>query len=136
MPGCRAARPALGIVTVFGLIVCASLVAVDGDTLRCDGRLLRLLGEGTPFVSGIDTAELRSARCQEELDLARQAKKRLAELVANQPLRIVAEGTDRTRNKRPLVNVYLPDGREVGQVLLQEGLAHEWRPDRKIDWCP
>ena len=120
---------------MLGLIVCASLVAVDGDTLRCDGQLLRLLGEGTPFVSGIDTAELRSARCQHELDLARQAKKRLEDLVVGKPVRIVAEGTDRTRNKRPLVNIYLPDGREAGQVLLEEGLAREWHPGRKNDWC-
>ena len=42
------------------LIVCASLTVSDGDTLKCDGQLLRLLGEGTPHVVGIDTPELRT----------------------------------------------------------------------------
>jgi len=37
------------------LLTCASLTAVDGDTVRCDGQLMRLLGGGIPFVWGIDT---------------------------------------------------------------------------------
>ncbi|MBB4255736.1 hypothetical protein FHT69_006627 [Rhizobium sp. BK008] len=33
------------------LIVCAT-TAIDGDTVKCDGQNMRLLGEGVPFVSG------------------------------------------------------------------------------------
>jgi hypothetical protein len=49
---------------IAAVIVCASLTAVDGDTVRCDGQLMRLLGQGVPFVSGIDTPEIGShAKC-------------------------------------------------------------------------
>lgn len=116
------------------LIVCATLTVSDGDTLKCDGQLLRLLGEGTPHVVGIDTPELRTWKCEKERRLAKLAKFRLKELVAG-PVKIVAVGADDTPAKRPLVNVYLKDGREAGKTLLREGFAREWRKGRKVDWC-
>ena len=64
------------------LLVCASLTAVDGDTARCDGQLLRLLGEGVPFRTGIDTPEIGShAKCLKERKLALLAKARLKEIL-------------------------------------------------------
>jgi endonuclease YncB( thermonuclease family) len=60
---------------------------------------------------------------------------RLKDLVTGQTLRIVSEGKDATPKHRPLVNVYLPDGKEVGQIMLKEGFARPWHPHRKIDWC-
>lgn len=42
---------------IAGVILCASLTAVDGDTVKCDGQNMRLLGEGVPLVSGIDTPD-------------------------------------------------------------------------------
>ncbi len=61
-------------------------------------------------------------------------KFRLQEMIEGKKnLRIEAKGRDRFG--RPLVNVYLPDGREVGKELIREGFAREWRKGRKIDWC-
>ena len=120
---------------IASLIICAHLAVVDGDTLKCDGQLLRLLGEGTPFVSGIDTAELRTWRCQKERKLAHLARMRLKELVTGRTLKIVAKGRDDTPKHRPLVNVYLSDGREVGKILLKEGFARPWHPHQHVDWC-
>jgi len=37
------------------------------------------------------------------------------------------------RFDRPLVVLRLPDGRTIGRVLLDEGLAVEWRPGRSFD---
>jgi hypothetical protein len=31
-------------------ISCASLIVIDGDTIKCDGQNMRLLGGGVPFV--------------------------------------------------------------------------------------
>lgn len=31
---------------IAGLILCASLTVVDGDTVKCDGQNMRPLGEG------------------------------------------------------------------------------------------
>lgn len=117
------------------LVVCATLVVSDGDTLKCDGQLLRLLGEGTPFVSGIDAPELRKWKCEKERKLAKLARHRLKELVVGKNIRIIAKGYDDTPARRPLVNVYLSDGSEVGQRLLREGFAREWRANHKVDWC-
>lgn len=138
----------IGSVVILGLlssapahsgqgVACASLVVVDGDTIKCDGQNMRLLGGGVPFKSGVDAPEIGSrAKCDYERDLALKAKARLKELLLAGVPRIEDSGArDRTQSRRPLVNIYLPDGREVGQVLMSEGLAREWRPKHRIDWC-
>ncbi len=114
------------------LLVCASLTVSDGDTLRCDGQLLRLLGSGVVNEVGIDTPELRTWKCQKERRLAKLARNRLRELLDGETPKIVVEGSDRFG--RPLVNVYV-DGKELGAQLLREGFAREWRKGHKVDWC-
>ncbi|WP_341769545.1 thermonuclease family protein [Agrobacterium pusense] len=118
-------------------VACASLVVIDGDTINCDGQNMRLLGGGVPFKSGVDAPEMGSrAKCEFERDLAMKTKARLKELLLAGVPRIEDSGArDRTQSRRPLVNIYLPDGREAGQVLMSEGLAREWRPKHRIDWC-
>lgn len=121
-------------MAVGAIIFCMVLSVYDGDTVRCDGQRLRLLGEGTVDVRGIDTPELSRKRCERELDLGRQAKARLKQLIDGKKVKIVSFGPGRG-DTRPLVNIYLPDGREAGQILLKEGHARVWLPDRKNDWC-
>ncbi|KNY36120.1 nuclease [Agrobacterium sp. SUL3] len=118
-------------------VSCASLIVIDGDTIKCDGQNMRLLGGGVPFKSGVDAPETGSrAKCDYERDLATKAKVRLKELLLDGVPRIEDSGArDRTQSRRPLVNIYLPDGREAGQVLMGEGLAREWRAKHRIDWC-
>ncbi|WP_236771154.1 thermonuclease family protein [Agrobacterium tumefaciens] len=125
------------ILTAGQGVSCASLIVIDGDTIKCDGQNLRLLGGGVPFKSGVDAPEMGSrAKCDYERDLALKAKARLKELLLAGVPRIEDSGArDRTQSRRPLVNIYLPDGREAGQVLMSEGLAREWRPKHHIDWC-
>lgn len=122
---------------IAGLILCATLTAVDGDTIKCDGQNMRLLGEGVPFVSGIDTPEIGShAKCIKERKLALIAKGRLKELLAEKGLRVVLSGSiDRTQSHRPLVNIYRTNGEEIGTKLLREGFARTWNPGRRNDWC-
>ncbi|TBA16305.1 thermonuclease family protein [Rhizobium ruizarguesonis] len=120
-----------------GLIICASLTAVDGDTVKCDGQNMRLLGEGVPFVSGIDTPEIGShAKCLKERKLALIAKDRLRELLAEKGLRVMFSGVaDKTPSHRPLINVYRANGEEIGKKLLREGIARPWAPRQRNDWC-
>lgn len=67
---------------MIGLLVCASLTAVDGDTVKCDGQNLRDMGDGAPFVSGYDTPEIgKNADCDAENALGEKAKRRMAELL-------------------------------------------------------
>lgn len=119
------------------LIVCASLSAVDGDTIKCDGQNMRLLGEGVPYVSGIDTPEIGShAKCMKERKLALIAKGRLKELLAEKGLRIEWSGAvDKTPSHRPLVNIYRANGEEIGKKLLLEGFARSWALGQRNDWC-
>ena len=36
------------------ILSCSPLVAVDGDTIKCSGQNMRLIGDGIPCRSGID----------------------------------------------------------------------------------
>lgn len=125
------------ILTAGQGVSCASLIVIDGDTIKCDGQNMRLLGGGVPFKSGVDAPEMGSrAKCDYERDLALKAKARLKELLFAGVPRIEDSGArDRTQSRRPLINILLPDGREAGQVLMSEGLAREWRAKHRIDWC-
>lgn len=117
------------------ILVCASLSAVDGDTVKCDGQNLRDMGDGAPFVSGYDTPETgRNADCDRENALGKKAKRRMAELLLTPGL-IIEDSGKIDRFDRPLVVLRLPDGRTIGSVMLAEGLAVEWRPGGDFDWC-
>lgn len=121
------------------ILICAQLKVLDGDSIKClpSGQNMRLLGEGIPFVSGIDTPEIGShAKCLKERKLALLAKARLKEILAEGGLTIEFYGVrDKTPSHRPLVNIYDKRGNEVGQTLLKEGFAREWRPGHRNDWC-
>lgn len=120
---------------MFSLLICASLSAVDGDTVKCDGQNLRDMGDGAPFVSGYDTPEIGDrAGCEQERALGILAKRRMAELIRTPGL-LIEDSGEIDRYDRPLVVLRLPDGRTIGSVLLAEGLAVEWRPDSDFDWC-
>ena len=118
------------------LLICLALVAVDGDTIKCDGVNMRDMGDGAPFVSGYDTPEIWSAKCDRELELGREAKARMEELLETPGVQVWDSGeVDDTQSHRPLVWVKLPDGRTAGGILMSEGLARKWTPDYRADWC-
>lgn len=120
---------------LYTLMTCAALFVYDGDTVRCDGQLLRMLGDGAPNVAGVDTPELGAhADCDLEHQLGVLAAARLAELLALPGLTIEDSGV-RDRYGRPLVKLRLANGRTAGQILIDEGHASEWRPGARIDWC-
>ena len=43
---------------MLDLTVCLTLMAVDGDTVKCNEQNLRDMGDGAPFVSGFDAPEI------------------------------------------------------------------------------
>jgi endonuclease YncB( thermonuclease family) len=115
-------------------ISCASLVAVDGDTVKCDGVRMRLLGDGEPFKSGIDTPETRNAKCSVERELGMKAKRRLSEILLAPGIQVEDSGAI-DRHKRPLVRLRLPNGSIAEQVLIDEGYAAVWSPHYVPHWC-
>ena len=107
---------------------------IDGDTFVLDGERIRLEGPDAP--------ELHKARCPNEKAVAVQATERLQELIGTGPLLIERHGLDRFG--RTLAFVYANgDGEhEVGDILIEERLAVEWKPgraawaERARHWCP
>jgi endonuclease YncB( thermonuclease family) len=116
------------------LLACTMLVAVDGDTIRCSGDLMRILGDGTPYESGVDAPETRGNECRAEAMLGQLAKNRLQELLETPGL-VIEDSGEIDRFERPLVTLRLPDGQTAGQVLIDEGLAVEWTPEYVASWC-
>lgn len=99
---------------------------VDGDTLWQDGVKMRLLD--------IDAPETFEAECAKEKTLGEKSTDRLRELMAG-GYRLENSGEkDRTSDRRDLVRIILPGGRDAGQVLLNEGLAQRW-PNKGNRWC-
>jgi micrococcal nuclease len=115
-------------------ISCLSLSAVDGDTIKCNGERMRLLGNGEPFKSGIDTPEIANARCARERLLGEQAKLRLTELLRIDRVWVEDSGR-KDRYNRPLIRVRLPNGKTAGQTLIEEGYAVRWTPGEQYSWC-
>lgn len=117
-------------------LACIELYATDGDSITCDGTNMRDMGDGAPFVSGYDTPEIQRSKCDQELELGREAKSRMEELLGTPGIRVFDSGQfDKTQSRRPLVWVKLPNGRTVGNVMIGEGLARRWTPDYKANWC-
>lgn len=97
----------------------------DGDTVRVRGD-----AKGTRLV-GFNAPETRNARCARELELGNRATNRLLELVATSNMDIEkvpcackpgTEGTNACNYGRSC-GILRADGRDVGQILISEGLA-------------
>jgi endonuclease YncB( thermonuclease family) len=108
-------------------IAAGAAQVVDADTIRVRGQTVRLVGFDTPE-SGIN------ARCEGERNLAAGAAMRLRALVAGGglDLQIVrcscrpgTEGTPRCNYGRACGRL-LARGRDVGAVLITEGLARAY----------
>ncbi|MGM0593589.1 MAG: thermonuclease family protein [Pseudomonadota bacterium] len=87
----------------------------DGDTVRLeDGRRVRF--------AGIDTPEIDHDGGPSE-PFARAARKRLSALIDGGRLKLRYAAKKRDRYGRMLAHPYLPDGRSLSRLLLEEGLA-------------
>jgi micrococcal nuclease len=117
---------------------------VDGDTIRVtgDSRRVRLVGFNTP--------EVFSPGCSRELQIGNRASARLKELLRTaETIRFQrvacackpgTEGTKACNYGRTCGSLYT-DGRDVGDILISEGLAARYRcgryscPPRPGNWC-
>jgi len=100
----------------------------DGDTVELicgsDSRTARLIG--------FDTPETKDPGCTEEAALGQQATMRLRALVKEGPVTFDSHGYD--KYGRVLAALWV-DGRDVGDVLVAEGLAVPYRGGSRINWC-
>jgi endonuclease YncB( thermonuclease family) len=101
-----------------------SFTVTDGDTVRMsDGTRVRLVGFNTP--------EKFEPQCSREAALGARASERLRELVASGTPTVTriacsckpgTEGTDKCNHGRRCGTLRI-DGRDVGDILISEGLA-------------
>ncbi|MCU4652901.1 thermonuclease family protein [Roseibacterium sp. SDUM158016] len=128
---CQAATPdPSDAASASGGSACRILSVVDGDTvdMSCPGT-----GTFRARLTGFDTPETVDPGCPAEAQLARQATARLRALVRQaNSIEPRFGGTD--RYDRRLVRLGL-DGRDVGAILVAEGLAVPYSGGRRIDWC-
>jgi endonuclease YncB( thermonuclease family) len=111
-------------------VACRVTSVVDGDTVD---MTCAATGPFRARLTGFDTPESFEPGCAAEARLARQATQRLRALVA-QARRVDAALAGSDRFGRRLVRLSL-DGRDVGAVLIAEGLALPYDGGRRIDWC-
>jgi endonuclease YncB( thermonuclease family) len=99
---------------------------VDGDTVWLKGNNLRL--------QSFDTPEPMTQICggEAEVALAHQASDRLLQLLNDSRWTVETFGVDGTGD-RILATIRI-DGRDVGDILIEEGLARRW-PDGDEWWC-
>lgn len=109
-----------------------NLTVIDGDTLRQGKDRLRLLH--------IDAPETHEPRCPAERRKGKQATARLRQLIRSAWDVQVRDSGERDKYGRRLVDLYL-DGKDVGDILIAEGLAVPWEPgsaawrERRAHWC-
>jgi endonuclease YncB( thermonuclease family) len=99
--------------------------AVDGDTLEA-------LGHGQIRVIGVDTPELHPCRCPFECELGKRAKHRTQALLDSGRVFIEPAGPD--RYGRTLAHVEV-NGRDLGTVLIAEGLGRRYSGGHRRSWC-
>ena len=114
---------------------------VDGDTIRVQGKSVRLVGFNTP--------ETYRARCSAERKLGNEATRRLRRIVrgGSLDLEIVPcacrPGTQGTKqcNYGRQCGVLRAKGKDVGEMLIAEGLAVAFKcgetrcPKMPRPWC-
>jgi endonuclease YncB( thermonuclease family) len=114
---------AAGLSLWTTIALAASITVTDGDTIRVDGEPVRLVGFNAP--------ETYNAQCGLERELGEKATARLETLVSGGALtfekvacacRPDTEGTNACNYGRACGRLRV-DGRDVGDVLIAEGLA-------------
>ena len=108
---------------------------IDGDTFAAAVNLsddisitvrVRILDIDTPEING---------DCDAEIDAAYRAKDKLAEILPVGNMVYLQNIKDDKYLGRIDASVILPDGRDVGRVMIKEGMARAYDGGRRRSWC-
>lgn len=107
----------------------------DGDTFSAQVML-----EGDIAITvrvrliNIDTPEM-NGKCAAEITMAQSAKDLLATLIPRGTSVDLRNIKDDKYLGRINANVILPDGRDVGNILIDSGLARPYNGGKRKSWC-
>lgn len=109
-----------------GSIHASAVRVIDGDTIKFAGLSVRLVG--------FDTPETYYAKCAAEKARGDAATLRLKQLILNAKNLQLFLRDEQDRYGRSLGSI-LVDGRNVGDVLISEGLARRYNGGKRRGWC-
>ncbi|MCG8560669.1 MAG: thermonuclease family protein [Hyphomicrobiales bacterium] len=110
--------------SICAATLCVLLTVSDGETIRCGGERIRLMG--------IDTPNIELARCEREWRLGMKAKGRLEQLLSSGGVQIRRQTI--RRGNWALARVFV-NGEDVAATLIREGLGRPYRTGRRGSWC-
>lgn len=118
----------------FGCAIVTEITSIyDGDTFRCNiSGYPEIIGERISIrINGIDTPELRDNRDHIK-QLARLAKQHTVQRL-REAQKIELRNMKRGKYFRIVADVFV-DGENLGQELLQKGLAKPYDGGKKTKW--
>lgn len=119
----------------YGDVVITQVTSIyDGDTFRADIEgWPAVVGKRVPIrINGIDTPEMRG-ECEREVKLARVAKQFTVEYLRSAKV-IELRNIERGKYFRLVADVFA-DGINIGESLVNKGLAYRYDGGRKQSWC-
>lgn len=106
----------------------------DGDTVTVAAFVWPMQAVHVAVrLRGIDAPELRG-QCESEIEAAKQARDRLAELVGEGPVRLTRIEGDKYFG-RVLADLSTETEPDLAARLLREGLVARYDGGRRGDWC-
>lgn len=128
------------VIFMFMSVVANAVPAVvdyhfDGDTFSA-GVMLDTDVEITVRVRliNIDTPEI-NGKCTAEKVMAQSARDLLATIIPRGTVVDLQNIKDDKYLGRINANVILPDGRDVGQIIIDSGLARPYSGGKRQPWC-
>jgi len=123
---------ALNTVLALAGVGVVAIVLMERPSKVVDGDTVKLAGFGNIRLVGVDTPELRST-CEAERVLARRARDRATELLTG-GVPVIEWSRERDKYGRPMARIRI-DGRDLGEVLVSEGLARPYDGGAREPWC-
>ena len=112
-------------IAAIAVAALATIVVIDGDTVRVEGKTYRLLG--------FDSPETRFAKCGREREAGYAAATRLRELIDTTDARL--EPTGRNCKWGRECAYLLLNGEDAGDVMIREGHGAPYSGGRRQNWC-
>lgn len=115
-------------------LVYSDLVAYDGDTVVSTYRPIPGLSTIRFRLIGIDTPEIRTAKCEEEKVAALKARDFLNAEIKGKPTTVEILAWDKYGG-RVLAKLRNAQGEDLAAKLVAAGLAREYHGGFKASWC-